>query len=87
MHTQETNELLGLIPDLSLAQLRQVLDFVRSLLKRPDEGPLDTSDRWSEEDMQDVALAALRYADETLPYREVGDPGESGPPASRHDPG
>jgi hypothetical protein len=86
MHTQETNELLRLVADLSPAQVRQVVDFARSLLPRPLEGALDTSDRWSEEDMEDVALAALRHADEVMPYPDAGAPEQSVPPASRPDP-
>jgi hypothetical protein len=74
MPTQDREQLLQLLEDLSADQVRQVLEFTRSLLPHGGpERPVDESDRWSEEDLQDVTLAAWREAEDAVPYHETGD--------------
>jgi hypothetical protein len=68
MFTREQSEILQLVQDLPPAQVQAVRDFALFLKERyAKEQRIDESSAWSEEDMRDLAAAALVYADEVMP--------------------
>jgi hypothetical protein len=70
--TKEQSEILQLLQELPSPQVQEIRDFALFLKERyGKEQPLDESDAWSDEDMHDLASAALRNAEETIPAEPV----------------
>ena len=63
-HTQ-TLEILDVLKSLPSEKVTEVRDFALFLRERYGKSEIiDASDEWTEEDLRDVTIVALRYTDE-----------------------
>jgi hypothetical protein len=66
--SKEQEEIVRLLGDMPPQLVQEVLHFTLFLKERlAKQTGVDESYAWSEEDMRDVGVAALREADETFP--------------------
>jgi hypothetical protein len=64
---------------LPLPQLEQVKRLVLELKQKHGYSePIDDSDEWTEEDLEDFHAASARHAEETMPYEGTWDEPEAG---------
>lgn len=73
MDTIRTEQIMRAISTLPPEKVAEVYDFVLFLQARYGQPWVDRSDAWSEEDIQDLAAAALAYADRTVWSGEEAD--------------
>lgn len=65
MTNSQTLEILKELKTLPSDKIAEVKDFIAFLRERYGKTEIiDESDEWTEEDLQDVTAASLRYADE-----------------------
>lgn len=65
MTDTQTLEILEVIKSLPAEKIDEVKDFAIFLRERYGKTEnIDESDEWTDEDLRDVTIASLRYADE-----------------------
>ncbi len=65
MTDTQTLEILEVLKTLPTEKISEVKDFAVFLRERYGKAEIvDESDEWTEEDLRDVTIASLRYADE-----------------------
>lgn len=65
MTDTQTLEILEVIKSLPAEKVDEVKDFAIFLRERYGKAEnIDESDEWTDEDLRDVTIASLRYADE-----------------------
>jgi len=65
MTETQTLEILEVLKSLPPQKIAEVKDFAVFLRERYGKAEIvDESDEWTEEDLRDVTIASLRYADE-----------------------
>lgn len=65
MTNTQTLEILEALKNLPSEKIDEVKDFAVFLRERYGKAEIvDESDEWTEEDLRDVTIASLRYADE-----------------------
>ncbi len=65
MTNTQTLEILEVLKNLPSEKIDEVKDFAVFLRERYGKAEIvDESDEWTEEDLRDVTIASLRYADE-----------------------
>ncbi len=65
MTNTQTLEILEALKNLPSEKIDEVKDFAVFLRERYGKADIvDESDEWTEEDLRDVTIASLRYADE-----------------------
>lgn len=65
MTDTKTLEILEVIKSLPAEKVDEVKDFAVFLRERYGKGEIiNESDEWTDEDMRDITIASLRYADE-----------------------
>ena len=65
MTDTQTLEILEVIKSLPAEKVAEVKDFAIFLRERYGKTEMvDESDEWTDEDLRDVTIASLRYADE-----------------------
>ena len=66
MTNTQTLEILEALKNLPSEKIDEVKDFAVFLRERYGKAEIvDESDEWTEEDLRDVTIASLRYADES----------------------
>ncbi len=65
MNETQTLEILDVLKTLPSEKIAEVKDFAVFLRERYGKAEIvDEDDEWTEEDLRDVTIASLRYADE-----------------------
>ena len=65
MTETQTLEIVGMLKTLPAEKIDEVKDFVSFLRERyGTTEPVDESDEWTDEDLQDISKASFNFADE-----------------------
>jgi hypothetical protein len=64
---EEIASALRCLPPEKVAAVKDYVDFLKS---RYENGPVDQSDEWTEDDLKDFAAASARYGETVAPWDE-----------------